>query len=158
MKIRRMLPFLILPAIGIGFLISALYTDVAAMTDNGDMNLRSFFFMMGGIFTGLPIALFVTIGVFLARKRKRVAYLLEKGVRGKAKILDINDTGVMINNQPQVRISLEIHLPGYEVYTLEKKMIISFSGLSRIQIGMEVDVAVDPLNYKNPKMVGLLWK
>src|SRR5687767_8709080 len=99
-------------------------------------------------------------GVFLYyyKKRKRMQHLAENGVRGKAVVKTLSDTGLIINNVPQIAITLEVTLPNIPVYTIQKRVAIPMIYYPRIQPGMTVDVAVDPARLTDQKYLGLLFE
>ncbi len=80
------------------------------------------------------------------------------GTQGEATVLALKDTGMLVNNQPRVRIRLEIRLPGYAPYQIEKTMTIPLIRLSQVQVGSVMGVMVDPTQKDNPDKVGLLLR
>jgi len=70
--------------------------------------------------------------------------LLKTGVRAKAKILKVWDTGVTVNQNPQVGILLEVTPQNKMPFQAEAKQIISRLNPSLYQPGMEVNVRFDP--------------
>ena len=70
--------------------------------------------------------------------------LLKTGVRAKAKILKVWDTGVTVNQNPQVGLMLEVTPQNKMPYQAETKQIISRLNPSLYQPGMEVNVRFDP--------------
>ena len=99
-------------------------------------------------------------GVFFYyyKKRKRMQHLAENGIRGKAVVKTLSDTGLIINNVPQISITLEVTLPNIPVYTIQKRVAIPMIYYPRIQPGMTVDVAVDPARLTDQKYLGLLFE
>lgn len=71
------------------------------------------------------------------------------GVQGKAKILEIRDTNIMINNNPQVRLMLEVTNNIGQAYTTSCKVIIPRLKPGLYKPGMELPVKIDPKNEKN---------
>lgn len=104
--------------------------------------------------TGLLIAVIIvatTIGIFgfYYYSNKKEAYLMEKGIQGEAKVLEVQQTGMYVNNLPQVKFLLEINIPGEVPYKLEHKEVKSYIGLGNFAVGATLPVYVDPKNPKN---------
>jgi hypothetical protein len=97
---------------------------------------------------GTVFSIAVTVGaIILARRffgpnRK----VLEEGLSGEATILQVRQTSVMINNQPQAALRLEVRVPGWEPYETEIKMVIPIVNVPQFQPGAVFPVKVDPNN------------
>jgi hypothetical protein len=91
---------------------------------------------------GITVAAIVLIRRAFGPDRK----VLEGGVSGQATILQVRQTGVMVNNQPQAVLTLEVRIPGWEPYQAETKMVIPIVNVPQFQPGTEVPVKVDPSN------------
>jgi hypothetical protein len=100
------------------------------------------------------------LAFFLIRRssRKKAEVLLETGQQGQATILSLEDTGMLINNNPRVRIGLEVTVPGYPPYQVTKTMTVPMIKLPQVQPGLVVAVLADPADPTNPDKVGLLLK
>ncbi|MGH2575570.1 MAG: hypothetical protein ACRDFC_07715 [Ignavibacteria bacterium] len=70
--------------------------------------------------------------------------LLKTGTPAQATVLKVWDTGVTVNNDPQVGILLEVSPPMAMPYQVETKMIISRLQPNLLQQGMVVTVKIDP--------------
>lgn len=99
-------------------------------------------------------------GVFFyyRQKQKRLQHLVENGVRGKAVIKSLSETGLIINNVPQIAMMLEVTLPNIPVYTINKRATIPMIHYPRIQPGMAVDVMADPARLNDPNYLGILFE
>src|SRR5665647_213013 len=86
---------------------------------------------------------------FLWAPRNNLRRLLNSGIPGKAKILEVHDTNVAVNNNPQVRLVLELKNNNGELYTTDCKTIVSKFKSNYFQQGKEVNVKIDPVNEKN---------
>lgn len=104
------------------------------------------------IFGGLPgiIMSVVFIGVFgaffwplLIKPMMTASKLRKNGVAAMAKVLQISDTGVTLNNSPQIKLLLEVASPT-GTYQVETKQYISRLQTSMYQPGMMIPVLVDP--------------
>jgi len=95
---------------------------------------------------------------FMRKNRQKAEYLMAKGTQGEATILSLEDTGMMINNDPRVAILLEIRMPYGAPYQVKKTMTVPLIRLSQVQVGSIVQVMVDMSDQTNPDKVGLLLK
>jgi hypothetical protein len=101
---------------------------------------------VGGICVSIGFTLFLIVVI---RKWVKNAFgpdekLLQEGVAAQATILKIWDTGVTLNDNPQVGMLLEVKPPGSEPFRVEMKSIISRIALAQIQPGRVVPVRYDP--------------
>ena len=104
------------------------------------------------IFGGLPgtIMALVFIGIFGAffwplviKPMITGARLRKNGVAATAKVLEVSDTGVTLNNAPQVKLMLEVNSPT-GTYLVETKQYISRLQTSLFQPGSVIPVLIDP--------------
>jgi hypothetical protein len=104
------------------------------------------------IFGGLPgiIMAVVFIGIFgavfyplLIKPMMTGAKLRKNGVAATAKIIQVSDTGVTLNNSPQVKLLLEVTSPT-GTYMVETKQYISRLQTAMYQPGAILPVLVDP--------------
>ena len=116
----------------------------------------------------IALVLICTVGSFVltggiwyivARSnKKKKAALMETGQQGEATILSLEDTGMLINNNPRVRIGMEVRIPGYPPYRIQKTMTVPMIRLSQVQVGNVVQVIADPTEPQNPDKIGLLLR
>lgn len=109
----------------------------------------------------LIVIVSLTIGVAIPlrslRKNKKKADILKAtGQKGDAKVLQLVDTGVRINDNPRVNLLLEVHIPGYPSYQVQKTVSIPKIRASQVQVGAVVPVLADPTQPDNPDKVGIL--
>lgn len=95
---------------------------------------------------------------FYRNNRKKAEALIATGTQGEATILSLEDTGMLINNNPRVAVLLEIRMPNYPQYQLKKTVTVPLIRLSQVQVGSVVQVMVDMSDPTNPDKVGLLLK
>ncbi len=113
--------------------------------------------LMGGVFAsvGLSIALTLVITiatlvfVFVIFRRvfgniKQNNQLLMSGEPAQATVIQLWDTGVMLNNNPQVGMLLEVRPANRPAYQLETKQFVSYLRLPQVQPGAVVNVRLDP--------------
>jgi citrate lyase gamma subunit len=78
-----------------------------------------------------------------------VARLQKTGLPGMARILEVKDTGVTINNNPQVKIMLEVKNSYGQKYNTQCRVLVSRINPNMFMPGMEVAVLIDPKNEQN---------
>jgi hypothetical protein len=106
-------------------------------------------------------SLVLAFGIFFLynrRRRKKADDLMATGQQGEATVLSLEDTGMLINNNPRVRIDLEVRIPGYQPYRVKKTMTLPMIRMSQVQVGSVVNIIADPREPQNPDKVGLLLK
>jgi hypothetical protein len=98
--------------------------------------------------TVLSLALTIGITVFALRFiRKTVGTdrgVLQDGIAARAKIVGVRQTGVMLNNQPQIAFELEVQPPGGTPYRVQAKAVIPMINIPQFQPGAEVPVKIHP--------------
>jgi hypothetical protein len=77
------------------------------------------------------------------------ARLQKIGLPGKAKILEVRDTGVTVNNSPQVKLILEVKTDLGQTIHTECRVLVSRLNPGQYSPGMVVPVKIDPKNEKN---------
>ena len=75
--------------------------------------------------------------------------LQKTGIPGKATILEVRDTGVTINNNPQVKLILEVKNNFGQKYNAGCRVLVPRINPGAYQPGMEVPVKIDPKNEMN---------
>lgn len=75
--------------------------------------------------------------------------LQKTGIPGKARILEVKDTGVTINNNPQVKLVLEVKNSFGQKYTAQCRVLVSRINPGAYMPGMEVPVKIDSKNEQN---------
>lgn len=75
--------------------------------------------------------------------------LQKTGLPGTARIVEVKDTGVTINNNPQVKLILEVKNAFGQKYTTQCRVLVSRINPGAYMPGMEVPVKIDPKNEMN---------
>ena len=64
----------------------------------------------------------------------------KKGIPAKATVLTLSDTGTMVNNQPLMKIGLEVQPPYNSRFTATVEYIVPYSFLPQVQPGNTLQV------------------
>jgi hypothetical protein len=120
-------------AIGAGAVVAAL---------RGDSDDRVGMLVFGGIFLGV-VLLPVLAVPFALRKRRRARRLLEHGTQAIGTVTAFRDTGVTINKQPRVALTVRIE-PQDGSSTFEGEKTITVSRLEPPYVGQRFPVWFDP--------------
>lgn len=107
-------------------------------------------FLTGGILSAIGI-LFLWLGWRAAAKDR----LHTTGVEGSAHIAGIEQTGMLMNNNPYVRLDLEIEMPGHPRYEVKHAEIVPLVMLSRLVLGATLPVKVDA---QHPSHFVIQWE
>ncbi len=119
--------------------LAVLVVGIVLMFDNFIVGI---IVLVGGL--GLEYVIFkMFLGPNVKQKR-----LLANGVQATAKIIDISDTGVTVNQNPMVKLLLEVQPADGKAFQTQVKTIISRLDIPQIQPGTEVPVVYNPANTK----------
>jgi len=88
----------------------------------------------------------------------RMFHIERNGVTGTAVVKGIKQTARVKHNVNQVIMTLDVTLPGYPPYTIEKYMFLPPLYYPRTQPGMTVQVIADPKRLDNDKYLALQFK
>lgn len=75
--------------------------------------------------------------------------LQKTGLPGTARILKVKDTGMTINNNPMVKLIVEVKTSFGQKYTTECRVLVSRINPNAYSPGMELPVKIDPKNEMN---------
>src|SRR4051794_39002154 len=101
--------------------------------------------MTGGIFVVVAIIVIVA-GVIAGRGASRTNQVLETGIPGSATITGLTQTGVYLNDQPQIRMNLLVQLPGEVAYAATHQEFVPLMLLGRLSSGAPLSVRVDQMD------------
>jgi hypothetical protein len=115
--------------------------------------VRTTFLLVGAGLAGTAVILFL-IGMRLHRRFREAQALRANGVRGTAQVLGAQQTGVYLNEQPQLALQLRISAPGHGTYDTTIKDYVPFVAMGLLGSGRPLTVLVDPLD---PAKVIVEW-
>jgi Short C-terminal domain len=120
------------------------------------------FFLIGGVafWIALPwvgigqiwVAVAVGVGLlylWMGRRADRAESLRTAGAPGTAQILEMTQTGVYINENPQVKMRLRIDAQGIPPYEIEKRATVPLIALGMLGSGRPLTVYVDRADHEN---------
>ena len=93
--------------------------------------------------TGLVVWL-VVVPIFKRSAEK--SRLMQAGVHAEGTLVGAEQTGTFINNNPVVRLLLDVRMPGRPVYRVTVTETIDLVSLSQLTPGKELLLKVDPLH------------
>jgi hypothetical protein len=125
--------------------ISGVLLAVIAVLKSGSSNRVSIAVAMVVVFGSMGLLAYK----FLWQPRYNTKRLLKTGISSRAKILEVHDTNIAVNNNPQLKLMLELKNNEGQVYTTSCKTIASKKMPGYFHPGKEVKVKVDPQNEKN---------
>jgi hypothetical protein len=102
------------------------------------------------------LLLIVMVGIFVVPMlftERRNARILKEGVPAKARVMTIVSTGNFHNDQPEVRMLLEVRPDAGEPFDSQLDTYMSPVYLSRFQPGSIVDVRFDPKRHIDVALV-----
>jgi len=107
----------------------------------------------GSIFIALGmIVVFGSMGYFFYKllwgPRIHERRLHQSGIPGRAKIVEVRETNITINNNPQVKLMLEVTNSSGHVYHTSCKVIVPRLKPGLYKTGMELPIKIDPGNEK----------
>ena len=80
----------------------------------------------------------------LAAEQQKAQMLMASGLVGQATIDSVTDTGVTVNENPQLELALTVTVPGQEPYKASLTQVVSRIAIASFQPGATVPVRVSP--------------
>jgi len=108
----------------------------------------------GGILGVVGLVLIV-IGLVVGRRAAAVDQLLTTGIPGMAQITGLTQTGMYLNEQPQISMNLVVTIPGRGPYGATHKSFVPLILLGRLSSGAPLAVRVDPAD---PQRIAVDWQ
>jgi hypothetical protein len=140
---------LVIPVLAsVGLLVAGISTSPTELTDEG-YSMRNIFFIAAALFLFFPIVSTAGTAMYYKRINNRMANIYQNGIKGIAEILSRKQTGIYINDYPQVKFLLKITLENGKTYEAEHKEVVSLLDLSSIEVGAKLPVFIDRDNEKN---------
>jgi hypothetical protein len=87
--------------------------------------------------------------LLMIRRANKADRLRHVGTPGKAIIEGMTQTGTYVNEQPVVKLDLEVQPDGLPAYSLKKKGIVPLMALGQLGVGNALPIHVDPNDREN---------
>jgi hypothetical protein len=106
-------------------------------------------------FIAVPLVLIIT--AFAMRPVIRMAFPpeIKNGVTAQARVTKVWDTGVSINDNPQVGLLLHVTPSMSAAFDVEAKTLVSRLNAALVQPGITVEIKYDPQNPKRLQIINL---
>jgi hypothetical protein len=110
--------------------------------------------LTGGIFA-IVGGVLIVVGLIVGRSAAATDQLLATGIAGQATITGLTQTGMYLNDQPQISMDLTVNLPGQAPYAAKHHEFVPLMLLGRLSSGAPLVVRVDPAN---PQHLAIDWQ
>ncbi len=110
--------------------------------------------LTGGILAAVGIALIV-VGIIVSRRAAAVDQILTTGTAGTAQVTGVTQTGMYLNEQPQLDLQLMVSIPGKAPYPARHKSFVPLMLMGRVTSGQPLAVRVDPMD---PQKLVVDWQ
>jgi hypothetical protein len=94
--------------------------------------------------TATGLAVIAIPFLFVARRAAQRDRLHDTGIAATARILGLTQTGTWVNNNPMVRLDLEVTVPGHPLYEVQHAEVVPQILLGRLTDGSPLHLKVDP--------------
>ncbi|MRR12966.1 hypothetical protein EG835_11005 [bacterium] len=105
-------------------------------------SLRSTYFVVAAIFILAPLAV---LG-FVALSNARSSSFVRAGIDARGVILAAEQTGMYVNEQPQIAFRIRVERGDRPPYEVEHRAVISLMSLAALQPGTVLDIKVSSRN------------
>lgn len=109
--------------------------------------------IMGITFVVVGVVL-IPVGLLMARSAAASAQLLATGLAGQATITGLTQTGMIMNQSPQVSMDLMVEVPGQTAYPVKHTEFVPLMCVGRLSTGAPLQVRVDAAN---PQRIAIDW-
>lgn len=108
--------------------------------------------------TILPIGITIAIFAFIYKSRQQNQQLVATGMPGQAMVVQMGDTGMRINNQPRLSITLDVHpvqgVSQFQPFRTNHTATVPMMAMGQIRPGIAVPVKLNP---QNPAELTIDW-
>ena len=91
----------------------------------------------------LSLTLFPLLKISQMKRR-----LLREGLEAEAVLLNMEQTGLYVNNQPQIKLQVQVHPHTGRNFVSEIREVLTLIDLSQLRIGSTLKVKYNPTNPK----------
>ena len=115
----------------------------------------AFGFLLTAAILGITGLVLIWIGLRARRAAAEADRITATGLAGTATVTGLTQTGMQLNDQPQVKIDLLVSIPGRAPYAASRKEFVPLILLGRLGSGVPLPVKVDPTD---PQDVIIDWE
>jgi hypothetical protein len=126
-----------------GGLVGPIFLAVYFLTPFGQSELR-WMFWVGLLITAADVLIALVLANFNAKSAAKTQALEQTGVLALAQVVGIQETGTRINEQPLVKLDLQISGPGIAPFASQDRVIASITRLPMIT-NRKLVALVDPV-------------
>lgn len=72
--------------------------------------------------------------------------LMQEGIEAEAVLLNMEQTGLYVNNQPQIKLQVQVQPPTGRNFVSEIREVLTLIDLSQLRIGSTLKVKYNPAN------------
>lgn len=111
------------------------------------------------LITILSVALLVVYTVLrrtlfpYLRQVKMQKWLSREGIEAEAVLLNVQQTGLYVNNMPQMKLQMQVHPRSGRNFVTETLEVLSYLDLTQLHIGRSLLVKYNPANTKEVMVV-----
>jgi hypothetical protein len=98
--------------------------------------------ILGLILAGVGAFLLI-LYLAMLRRANRADELRRRGVPGRAVITSMVQTGTYVNENPLVKLQLQVQPEGLPAYELEKRLVVPLTAMGQLGVGNALSVHVD---------------
>ncbi len=110
--------------------------------------------VLTGVILGVVGVILLVFGIGSLRKASASRRIDETGLAGTGQVVGLTQTGMYLNNNPQIGMQLMVSVPGRNAYQVEVRQFVPLMLLGSIQVGSTLPVKVDQ---QNPSKVVIDW-
>jgi Short C-terminal domain len=93
----------------------------------------------------VAVAVFLIIAYVVVGIRSRLNEVsMQAGVRGQAEVLEMTPTGMMVNNQPRVKLKLRVSAPGVAPFEDKRTQTVPLVALGQLALRTPLTVFLQP--------------
>jgi len=140
------------PAIGLfigAFVQLGLFVLFVGLFATGAAGPAGLPLLLTGIVLGVVGVILALVGRRMLHRYNEAQRLRAEGVDGQAQIMEMGQTGVTMNDQPQIRLRLMVTTPVHGTYEITLKEYVPLMLLGRLSNGLPLPVKVDRNNREN---------
>lgn len=101
------------------------------------------------IILSLLSILFISLVIYFLKKKKNQSNILQNGIKGKAKIISIRDTGKFNQSRQVYKLNLLVDIPQESMYNAESEILLPSLYASKLNEGSYIEIMVDKNNKQN---------